>query len=214
MTLTPLESSALASFRRGDFPPQPTGDERSDWIQVGLAIALNAARLLRGSGPSVDVAEVDLKSDGSPVTDLDRRVEEMVRTALADFHPTRHGARSDDGASDLYRIRIDVQRQHRGRATMARDQGEDPAAATEIDPALARAHPALQQLGAKLRGRVLPRAEGPAGNQSQGDSPLLAEDPAAGVDHEAISEGKRPETGLVAFQPALVAYGFDAQSGW
>ncbi len=87
MTLTPLESSALASFRRGDFPPQPTGDERSDWIQVGLAIALNAARLLRGSGPSVDVAEVDLKSDGSPVTDLDRRVEEMVRTALADFHP-------------------------------------------------------------------------------------------------------------------------------
>jgi fructose-1,6-bisphosphatase/inositol monophosphatase family enzyme len=87
MSLTPLEASTLASFRQGDFPPQPTGNERSDWIQVGLAIALNAARLLRGSGPSVDVAEVDLKSDGSPVTDLDRRVEEMVRTALADFHP-------------------------------------------------------------------------------------------------------------------------------
>ena len=31
--------------------------------------------------------EVDLKSDGSPVTELDRKVEEMVRAALATFHP-------------------------------------------------------------------------------------------------------------------------------
>jgi fructose-1,6-bisphosphatase/inositol monophosphatase family enzyme len=87
MSLTPLEASALESFRRGEFPPQPTGDERSDWIQVGLAIALYAARLLRSSGPTVDVSEVDLKSDGSPVTDLDHRVEEKVRAALEDFHP-------------------------------------------------------------------------------------------------------------------------------
>ena len=87
MSLTPLEQSALESFRRGEFPPKPTGDERADWISVGLAIGLYSAQLLRSSGPSVNVEEVDLKSDGSPVTELDRRVEEMVRTALADFHP-------------------------------------------------------------------------------------------------------------------------------
>ena len=87
MSLTPLETSALDSFRRDDFPPQATGDERSDWIQVGLSIALYAARLLRSSGPTVDVSEVDLKSDGSPVTELDRQIEERVRTALAKFHP-------------------------------------------------------------------------------------------------------------------------------
>jgi fructose-1,6-bisphosphatase/inositol monophosphatase family enzyme len=35
----------------------------------------------------VDVKEVNLKSDGSPVTELDREVEAMVRGALATFHP-------------------------------------------------------------------------------------------------------------------------------
>jgi fructose-1,6-bisphosphatase/inositol monophosphatase family enzyme len=35
----------------------------------------------------VDVEDVDLKSDGSPVTELDRGVEAMVRAALAAFHP-------------------------------------------------------------------------------------------------------------------------------
>jgi fructose-1,6-bisphosphatase/inositol monophosphatase family enzyme len=87
MDLTPLERSALESFRRMDFPPQPTGDERADWTSFGLAVALQAARLLRSSGPKVDVEEVDLKSDGSPVTELDREVEAMVRAALATFHP-------------------------------------------------------------------------------------------------------------------------------
>jgi fructose-1,6-bisphosphatase/inositol monophosphatase family enzyme len=87
MSLTQLEASALESFRRGEFPPLPIGDERSDWIQVGLAIALYAARLLRSSGPTVDVSEIDLKSDGSPVTELDHQIEENVRAALADFHP-------------------------------------------------------------------------------------------------------------------------------
>jgi fructose-1,6-bisphosphatase/inositol monophosphatase family enzyme len=87
MSLTPLEQSALESFRQGEFPPQPTGDARADWVNFGLAIGLHSAQLLRSSGPNVDVEEVDLKSDGSPVTDLDRRVEDMVRSVLADFHP-------------------------------------------------------------------------------------------------------------------------------
>lgn len=87
MSLTPLEASVLNDFRRGEFPPQPTGNDRSGWIRVGLAIALYAARLLRSSGLTVDVSEVDLKSDGSPVTELDRQIEEKVRAALADFHP-------------------------------------------------------------------------------------------------------------------------------
>jgi fructose-1,6-bisphosphatase/inositol monophosphatase family enzyme len=63
------------------------GNERSGWISVGLAIGLCSAGLLRRSGPCVDVEQVALKSDGSPVTELDCRVEEMVRTALADFQP-------------------------------------------------------------------------------------------------------------------------------
>ena len=87
MSLTPLEKAALDSFRRGEFPPQSTGNEGSDWIQVGLSIALYAARLLRSGGPTVDVSEIDLKSDGSPVTELDRQIEERVRAALAEFHP-------------------------------------------------------------------------------------------------------------------------------
>jgi len=87
MSLNPLEKSVLDAFRQGEFPPQPTGNERLDWVSFGLSVALQANRLLRSSGPIVDVAEVDLKSDGSPVTDLDRQVENMVRTALAAFHP-------------------------------------------------------------------------------------------------------------------------------
>jgi fructose-1,6-bisphosphatase/inositol monophosphatase family enzyme len=87
MPLTSIEESALEAFRRGDFPPKPTGDERSDWISSGLSVAFQAARLLRNHGPNVDVQEVNLKSDGSPVTELDREVEAMVRAALAAFHP-------------------------------------------------------------------------------------------------------------------------------
>jgi len=87
MSLTLMEESALEAFRRGDFPPHPTGDERSDWVSFGLSVALQAVRLLRSNGPNVDVQEVDLKSDGSPVTALDHRVEDMVREALAAFRP-------------------------------------------------------------------------------------------------------------------------------
>ena len=87
MSFTDIEQHVLSSFRDGVFPPEPTGDERSDWTAFGLSVALQAARLLRSSGPNVDTAEVDLKSDGSPVTALDRKVEEMVRAALESFHP-------------------------------------------------------------------------------------------------------------------------------
>ena len=87
MSLTLMEESALEAFRRGDFPPHPMGDERSDWVSFGLSVALQAVRLLRSNGPNVDVQEVDLKSDGSPVTALDHRVEDMVREALAAFRP-------------------------------------------------------------------------------------------------------------------------------
>jgi len=87
MTLTALEKSVLSSFRDRRFPPQPTGDDRADWVTFGLAVALEAARLLRKNGPSVDIGEVDLKGDGSPVTELDRQVEEMACKALAAFRP-------------------------------------------------------------------------------------------------------------------------------
>ena len=62
-------------------------DDRSNWVSFGLSVALQAGRLLRSHGPNVDVKEVDLKGDGSPVTQLDHRVEDMVREALAAFHP-------------------------------------------------------------------------------------------------------------------------------
>jgi fructose-1,6-bisphosphatase/inositol monophosphatase family enzyme len=62
-------------------------DDRSNWVSFGLSVALQAGRLLRSHGPNVDVKEVDLKGDGSPVTQLDHRVEDMVREALAVFHP-------------------------------------------------------------------------------------------------------------------------------
>lgn len=87
MALTLLEKSILTDFRGGRFPPQSTGDERADWLTFGLSVALQAVRLLRGHGPTVEVGEVDLKGDGSPVTRLDHQVEEMARAALVAFHP-------------------------------------------------------------------------------------------------------------------------------
>lgn len=87
MSLNQIEESALDSFRRGEFPPQRTEEYRSNWVFFGLSVALQAIGLLRSHGPNVDVKEVDLKGDGSPVTELDHRVEELVREALAVFHP-------------------------------------------------------------------------------------------------------------------------------
>lgn len=87
MPLTTLEKLVLESFRQGKFPPKPTGDERSDWVSFGLSVALQAGRLLRDNGLTVDIEEVDLKGDGSPVTELDHRVEALVRAALSIFRP-------------------------------------------------------------------------------------------------------------------------------
>ena len=100
MSLTQLEESVLESLRQEKSPPQPTGDERSDWVSFGLSVALQAARLLRSNGPNVDVGEVDLKNDGSPVTELDREVEEMVRTALAAIHPNA-AVMGEEGGGEL-----------------------------------------------------------------------------------------------------------------
>lgn len=87
LNLNQFEKSILSAFREGEFPPQPTGDERADWMNFGISVVLQAGRLLRSNGPNVDVREVDLKGDGSPVTRLDHQVEDMVRAALEVVHP-------------------------------------------------------------------------------------------------------------------------------
>jgi myo-inositol-1(or 4)-monophosphatase len=87
MTLHPAEKAALDAFRTGPGLPDRSGDDTTDWLVFGIYVALRAGQTLRSAGPVVDRSEVDIKSDGSPVTDIDHEVEETVREALAGFCP-------------------------------------------------------------------------------------------------------------------------------
>jgi myo-inositol-1(or 4)-monophosphatase len=85
MSLNDLESSVIARFRAGDAPPPRAGEVSSAWVEFGLHVLLEAAQAVRGSRGGE--ADVSLKTDGSPVTQLETRVEERITSRLGDFDP-------------------------------------------------------------------------------------------------------------------------------
>ena len=86
MDLTPIEATAIDAHRTGSGTPRRTGDETADWIGFGLTILLDAAQLARASRllPSGDA---ELKTDGSPVTQVETEIEARLTRDLSAFDP-------------------------------------------------------------------------------------------------------------------------------
>ncbi len=93
MTLTKLERACIDAHRKGngtDAAISATGGTtggEAEWLRFGLSVLLETGRMVRGMRLLPMGEEVRFKSDGSPVTALEHRIETFVRERLTDFCP-------------------------------------------------------------------------------------------------------------------------------
>jgi fructose-1,6-bisphosphatase/inositol monophosphatase family enzyme len=94
VTLTKLEQACIDAHRKGNRRDAAaigttggaTGGEAA-WLRFGLSVLLETGRMVRGMRLLPMDEAVQFKPDGSPVTDLEHRIESFVRERLADFCP-------------------------------------------------------------------------------------------------------------------------------
>ncbi len=84
--LTPLETACLAAFRASKTAPR-YGDTADAWTAFGLSMQLEASRMLREVQDASARGEVERKGDGSPATAVERELELLLQTRLAEFLP-------------------------------------------------------------------------------------------------------------------------------
>jgi fructose-1,6-bisphosphatase/inositol monophosphatase family enzyme len=87
MLLNDLERRCLDAFRAGTGHPSRAREETTaDWISFGLDLLLHAGALVRAARLAQET-DMDYKSDGSPVTSLEERIEQELCSRLKDFSP-------------------------------------------------------------------------------------------------------------------------------
>ncbi len=87
MELNDLERRCLDAFRAGtDRTPRMEGETTDDWIVFGLDLLLRSGSLVRAARLA-QRTDLDYKSDGSPVTRLEERIEQELRERLKSFSP-------------------------------------------------------------------------------------------------------------------------------
>ncbi len=89
--LTTVERACIDAHRKGtdaaiSTPGGATEDEAA-WLRFGLSVLLETGRMVRGMRLLPMDEAVRFKSDGSPVTALEHRIETLVRERLTDFCP-------------------------------------------------------------------------------------------------------------------------------
>ncbi len=93
--LTPVERACIDAHRNGtDAGAGVTGDAtggttggETEWLRFGLSVLLETGRMVRSMRLLPMDAAVRFKSDGSPVTALEYRIEAFVRDRFMDFCP-------------------------------------------------------------------------------------------------------------------------------
>lgn len=89
MTVTKLERACIDAHRRGkgtDAAVATTGGE-AEWLRFGLSVLLETGRMVRSMRLLPMDEAVRFKSDGSPVTPLEHRIETFVHERLTKFRP-------------------------------------------------------------------------------------------------------------------------------
>ena len=89
MTLTNLERTCLDAHRTGNRTGAAieSSGGAAAWLRFGLSVLLEAGRTVRAARLRPMDAGVRFKPDGSPVTDLETRIEAVVRERLTEFCP-------------------------------------------------------------------------------------------------------------------------------
>ena len=89
MTLTKLERACIDAHRKGNRTDAMVGaaGDQAAWLRFGLSVLLETGRMVRGMRLRPMDEGVQFKSDGSPVTALERRIEAFVRERLTEFCP-------------------------------------------------------------------------------------------------------------------------------
>ncbi len=97
MTLTKLERACIDAHRKGNGTDAAVGTTvgttggttggEAEWLRFGLSVLLETGRMVRGMRLLPMDEGVRFKSDGSPVTPLEHRIETFVRERLTDFCP-------------------------------------------------------------------------------------------------------------------------------
>ncbi len=89
MTLTKLERACIDAHRKGNPTDAAVGTSggAAAWLRFGLSVLLETGCMVRGMRLLPMDEAVQFKSDGSPVTALEHRIETFVRECLSDFCP-------------------------------------------------------------------------------------------------------------------------------
>ncbi len=93
MKLTTVERTCINAHRKRHgtdaaiSTPGGGTDDETAWLHFGLSLLLETGRMVRSMRLLPMGEGVQFKSDGSPVTALEQRIEAFVRERLADFCP-------------------------------------------------------------------------------------------------------------------------------
>ena len=108
MPLNALETSVVGGFRSGGSVPSDDPDKGESWVAFGLHAALVAGGSVREARG--ERGHAMLKDDGSPHTELELTIEEVVRVDLARFAPDAVMVGEESGgrmSSDGFVVAID-----------------------------------------------------------------------------------------------------------
>jgi fructose-1,6-bisphosphatase/inositol monophosphatase family enzyme len=86
--LTNLEKVAINNHREAAPIETASGNDTEDAaIYFGIRLILEAGRLVRASRASLETSGVTIKEDGSPATEIEERIESILRDWLPFFDP-------------------------------------------------------------------------------------------------------------------------------
>lgn len=86
MSLTSIETAVIDAHRAGETASPQAGSNTADWVAFGLEILLHAGRLARESRSALG-GDVEIKTDGSPVTQVEKAIEGRLAERLAEVRP-------------------------------------------------------------------------------------------------------------------------------
>ena len=83
MSLNSFEISCVRSFHAKEVPPPAKTADPAALIRYGIWILLRISQRIRALRPSLNGITTALKSDGTPVTQIEIEIEDMVRESLS-----------------------------------------------------------------------------------------------------------------------------------
>ncbi|MEM7583560.1 MAG: inositol monophosphatase family protein [Acidobacteriota bacterium] len=87
MNLTSLERQCLDALGRSEGWEPSDRSSRESWTGLLLTVALEAAAVARSLRQAVLKEQIELKSDGTPVTRAEQQIETQIRRRVAAFDP-------------------------------------------------------------------------------------------------------------------------------